>query len=63
MMIENLESRKMFAASLPMAAAVLPLTPANSHASAPSVTVPAAATDHALAALTKALANHGKGHD
>jgi hypothetical protein len=63
MMIENLESRRLFAASLPMAGAVLPLTAANSHAVAPTVTVPAAATDAALAALTKALANHGKGHD
>ena len=60
MMIENLESRRLFAASLPMAAAVLPLTPANSHAVAPSYDMPAAA-DHASEALTKALANHGKG--
>jgi hypothetical protein len=61
MMIENLESRRLFAASLPMAAAVLPLTPANSHASAPSASVPAAATDHALSHLNDALANHAKG--
>jgi hypothetical protein len=60
-MIEQLESRQLFAATLPMAAAVLPLTKANSHATAPTVTVPAAATDHALSALTKALSHHAQG--
>jgi hypothetical protein len=58
MMIEQLESRRLFAATLPMAAAVLPLTKANSHATAPTVTVPAAATGHAL---TKALSHHAQG--
>ena len=61
MMIEQLETRRLFAASLPMAAAVLPLTKANSHAQAPTVTVPAAATDAALSALTKALSHHAQG--
>jgi hypothetical protein len=61
MHIETLEGRSLFAATLPMAAAVLPLTPANSHASAPTVTVPAAATDHALSHLNDALAKHAKG--
>ena len=60
-MMEQLEERQVFAATLPMAAAVLPLTPANSHATAPTVTVPVAATDHALSALTKALAHHAQG--
>jgi hypothetical protein len=61
MLIEQLESRQLFAATLPMAAAVLPLTKANSHAVAPTVTVNAAATDHAMSALTKALAHHAQG--
>ena len=61
MMIEQLESRQLFAATLPMAAAVLPLTNANSHATAPTVTVPAAATTHALSALTTALTHHAQG--
>jgi hypothetical protein len=61
MLIEQLEGRRLFVATLPMAAAVLPLTPADSHAKAPTVTVPAAATDHALAKLTEALAKHAKG--
>ena len=60
MMMEQLEERQVFAATLPMAAAVLPLTPANSHATAPTVTMPAAA-DHAMSALTKALAHHAQG--
>ena len=61
MMTESLESRKLFAATLPMAAAVLPLTPANSHATAPTVTVNANATTHALAHLTTALSHHAQG--
>jgi len=61
MQIEMLESRKLFAATLPMAGAVLPLTPANDHAKAPTVTVPQAAKDHALPHLADALANHAKG--
>jgi hypothetical protein len=61
MMIETLESRRLFAASLPMAAAVLPLTKANSHATAPTITVPAKATDAALSHLTKALSHHAQG--
>ena len=44
-----------------MAAAVLPLTKANDHAVAPTVTVNAAATEHAMSALTKALGHHAQG--
>ena len=61
MLIEQLESRALFAATLPMAAAVLPLTPANDKAQAPTVTVPQQALDHALPKLTEALAKHAKG--
>jgi hypothetical protein len=61
MMFEQLENRRLFAASLPMAAAVLPLTKANSHAKAPTITVNAAAVEHAMPALTKALAHHAQG--
>jgi hypothetical protein len=61
MMIEQLESRQLFAATLPMAGAILPLTPANSHAAAPTVDVPAAGMDHAGSHLATALANHAKG--
>ena len=61
MMIESLESRRLFAASLPMAAAVLPLIKANSHATAPAITVPVNATDAAISHLTKALDHHAQG--
>ena len=61
MMVEMLESRRLFAATLPMAKAVLPLTPANDHATAPTVTVNSNATDHALSHLNDALAHHAQG--
>jgi len=61
MQIEMLESRKLFAATLPMAAAVLPLTPANGNAAAPTVTAPQAATDAAAPHLADALAHHAQG--
>ncbi len=63
MLMETLEGRSLFAATLPMAAAVLPLTPANSHASdhLPAATVPSQATDAALSHLADALAHHAQG--
>ena len=61
MFVEQLETRRLFAATLPMATAVLPLTKANSHAKAPTITVPAKAMDAALSALTKALSHHAQG--
>jgi signal transduction histidine kinase len=53
MMIESLESRRLFAAAPPMAAAVLPLTKANSKATAPSITVPVKATDAVISRLNQ----------
>jgi hypothetical protein len=61
MMIEQLETRQLFAVTLPMAKTVLPLTKANSHAKPPCITMPAAAMDHAISALTKALSHHAQG--
>jgi hypothetical protein len=47
MMIESLESRQLFAVSLPAAKVVLPKTPANAIATPPSVDVPSQAVDAA----------------
>jgi hypothetical protein len=60
MMIESLESRRLFAVSLPASQYVLPLTNANSHAVAPTVTVNANAVTHGLPHVTTALANFKK---
>ena len=57
MMIESLESRRLFAVSLPASTYVLPLTKANDHAVAPTVTVNANAVTHALPKLTLALSH------
>ena len=55
MLIESLESRQLFAVSLPAAKAVLPLTPAADQAQGPAATVPAAAVDAASDHLADAL--------
>jgi len=57
MMIESLESRRLFAVSLPASTYVLPLTNANSNASAPTVTVNAAAVTNGLPHLITALSH------
>jgi len=54
-MIESLEPRRLFAVALPVARVVLPLTPANEAANAPTITVPAAAAEAAGDALDEAL--------
>ncbi len=61
MMIEPLEARSLFAVTLPAAVVVLPLTPANSNAEAPSVDIPSAATAAAGDHLADALAHHAQG--
>jgi hypothetical protein len=55
MQFECLESRRLFAVTLPVAKTVLPLTPANDNAAAPTVSVPQAAKDAALPHLADAL--------
>jgi hypothetical protein len=57
MMIESLESRRLFAVTLPVSTYVLPLTNANSHAVAPTVTVNANAVTNAVPHLTTALSH------